>query len=486
MTGQLFSSAATSPRLLSATRRASLAPEAQGGFEPDAHTHLQLRFDDGGPEVFLRDVRKFGKLLLLERGESHPRLARLGLDALETTGDALFAATRGRTASIKALLLDQALISGVGNIYADEALFRAGVRPARRAGRVTRRECERLAEAIRAVLERSIETGGSSIRDYFAPDGSDGFYQDERRVYARGGEPCRCLRSCDPALHRRTARYALLPEMPDLKRDSGAHVLTLCELRRASRLLDAALRGHRVQAIAQPDATCVVLTTYGAPAEGVEPRRHFLLLSCRPASARVSLLEAGRESLPAPPAFAQRSRSLLLASRVEGVRLLDEDRQLALALESRGERFELLLQILPQRSNLYLLDAERRVLAALRPLSETRPELALGEPWRAPASRRSVRGQGSLRRRARRALPVRDRVSFRRGRARRRARAAAPRDRARAAPGREGARAQAREDRRGARPGARRDAPRARRRAPEGSALARAAWRERGGGARSR
>jgi formamidopyrimidine-DNA glycosylase len=201
MTGQLFSSAATSPRLLSATRRASLAPEAQSGFRPDVHTHLRLRFEDGGPEVFLRDVRKFGKVLLLERGESHPRLARLGLDALETTGESLFAALRGRTASIKALLLDQALISGVGNIYADEALFRAGVRPARRAGRVTRRECELLAAAIREVLERSIETGGSSIRDYVTPDGSDGFYQDERRVYARGGEPC--LR-CGSAIRRTT------------------------------------------------------------------------------------------------------------------------------------------------------------------------------------------------------------------------------------------------------------------------------------------
>jgi formamidopyrimidine-DNA glycosylase len=193
MTGQLFSSAAASPRLLSATRRASLTPEAQGDFRPDAHTHLQLRFEDGGPQVFLRDVRKFGKVLLLEPGESHPRLARLGLDALETTGESLFAALRGRKASIKAMLLDQALLSGVGNIYADEALFRAGVRPARRAGRVTRLECERLAAAIREVLERSIETGGSSIRDYITPDGSDGFYQDERRVYARGGEPClRC------------------------------------------------------------------------------------------------------------------------------------------------------------------------------------------------------------------------------------------------------------------------------------------------------
>jgi formamidopyrimidine-DNA glycosylase len=196
MTGQLFSSAAASPRLLSASRRGSLTPAAQRVFEPDAHTHLRLRFDDGGPEIFLRDVRKFGKVLLLEPGESHERLARLGIDALEVEGDALFAASRGRTAAIKSLLLDQALVTGVGNIYADEALFRAGVRPTRRAGRVTRRECERLAAAIREVLARSIETGGSSIRDYVAPDGTDGLYQDERRVYARTGEPCpRCGRA---------------------------------------------------------------------------------------------------------------------------------------------------------------------------------------------------------------------------------------------------------------------------------------------------
>ena len=169
-------------------------------------------------------------------------------------------------------------------------------------------------------------------------------------------------------------------------------MLTLCELRRASRLLDATLRGHRLQAIAQPDATCVVLTTYGAPEHG-EPRRHLLLLSCRPASARVSLLQTGRESLPDPPAFAQRSRALLVPGRLARVQLLDGDRQLALTLESHEARYELLLQILPQRSNLYLLDADRRVLAALRPLAETRPELALGEPWRAPASRPPSQGE---------------------------------------------------------------------------------------------
>jgi formamidopyrimidine-DNA glycosylase len=190
MTGQLFAAGASSLRLLSAARRAALAPEEQASFRPDAHTHLRLSFADGGAEVFFRDVRKFGKVLWLRDGERHPRLERLGVDALGVTGELLFDATRGRQAAIKSALLDQALIAGVGNIYADEALFLAGVRPGRRAGKVTRSECLALAAAIRRVLRRSIETGGSSISDYVAPDGQDGAYQSERRVYARAGEPC--------------------------------------------------------------------------------------------------------------------------------------------------------------------------------------------------------------------------------------------------------------------------------------------------------
>jgi formamidopyrimidine-DNA glycosylase len=190
MTGQLFSSQVSSPRLLSRTARGALSPEAQAGFLPDVHTHLRLRFEDEGPDLFLRDVRKFGKVLLLDHEQSHPRLDRLGVDALEVSGDALFRATRGRAVAIKSLLLDQAVIAGVGNIYADEALFRGGVSPRRRASRVTRRECAALAQAIRRVLQRSIETGGASIRDYVTPDGADGSFQDERRIYARTGEPC--------------------------------------------------------------------------------------------------------------------------------------------------------------------------------------------------------------------------------------------------------------------------------------------------------
>ena len=98
--------------------------------------------------------------------------------------------SRGRRVAVKSFLLDQAVLAGVGNIYADEALFGAGVRPARAAGRVTRVEWERIAAALRRVLARSIETGGSSISDYVAPDGADGAYQDERRVYDRAGAPC--------------------------------------------------------------------------------------------------------------------------------------------------------------------------------------------------------------------------------------------------------------------------------------------------------
>jgi formamidopyrimidine-DNA glycosylase len=190
MTGQLFSARATSPRLLSATARAALAPEQQPSFRPDAHTHLCFEFEDGGPAVYLRDTRKFGKVLWLAGGEKHPRLARLGVDALEVDGALLFTATRGRRVAIKNLLLDQSIIAGVGNIYADEALFLAGVRPTRSAARVTRRECDAIAHALQRVLNRSIETGGSSISDYVAPDGRDGEYQSERHVYARRGEPC--------------------------------------------------------------------------------------------------------------------------------------------------------------------------------------------------------------------------------------------------------------------------------------------------------
>ncbi len=200
MTGQLFAAGVSSLRLLSATARASLAPEDQVAFEPDRHTHLQLQFADDGPDVLFRDVRKFGKVQLLGPDEQSDRLDKLGTDALEITGDEIFRASRKRKIAIKALLLDQAVVAGSGNIYADEVLFLAGVRPGRAAGRVTRAECNKMAAGFHQVMTRSIETGGSSISDYIAPDGSDGSYQDERRVYSRTGEPCL---SCGEAIRRK-------------------------------------------------------------------------------------------------------------------------------------------------------------------------------------------------------------------------------------------------------------------------------------------
>ena len=190
MTGQLFGEGAHSPRLLSSTSGGTLQPEAQAAFVPDPHTHLVLEFADRGPTVCFRDTRKFGKVQLLAPGASCARIDKLGIDALQATGSHLHAATRTRKAAIKSVLLDQGVLAGVGNIYADEALFHAGIRPTRGARRLSASDCDRLMSAVRRVLERSIETGGSSISDYVRPDGSDGAYQDERRVYARRGEPC--------------------------------------------------------------------------------------------------------------------------------------------------------------------------------------------------------------------------------------------------------------------------------------------------------
>lgn len=193
MTGQLFAAGARSVRLLSAERRSTLDPAKQKAFRPDEHTHLELEFADGPPGLFFRDIRKFGKVRLLARGESDPRLDKLGIDALVATGAVLYAAARRRSVPIKSLLLEQSVIAGIGNIYADEALFLARVRPTRVSRRVDAKECDAIAKAARRVLERAIVMGGSSIDDFVRPDGSDGAYQTERKVYAREGEPCpRC------------------------------------------------------------------------------------------------------------------------------------------------------------------------------------------------------------------------------------------------------------------------------------------------------
>jgi formamidopyrimidine-DNA glycosylase len=170
MTGQLFTS-----------KRADTVTD---------HVHLRLQFADRGHDVCFRDVRKFGKVKWLKPGANDPRVARLGVDALSATPDDLYAATRVRRVPIKTLLLDQSVLAGIGNIYADEALFLAAVRPTRSARRVTAQECERIVKATHQVMEQAIAAGGSTIRDFMAPDGKAGSYQDQRLVYGRGGDPC--------------------------------------------------------------------------------------------------------------------------------------------------------------------------------------------------------------------------------------------------------------------------------------------------------
>jgi formamidopyrimidine-DNA glycosylase len=202
MTGQLFFSGEPSLRLLSALRGVTLSPEQQQntGFTPDAHTHLVLGFEDSGPQLYFRDVRKFGKVEWLAPGALSARLDKLGVDTLVARGADLFNAAHKRRVAIKTVLLDQSVLAGVGNIYADEALFLARVHPARRADRVKAEQCDALVSALQRVMARSIETGGSSISDYVRPDGERGRYQDERNVYARTDEPCRV---CGTPIKRR-------------------------------------------------------------------------------------------------------------------------------------------------------------------------------------------------------------------------------------------------------------------------------------------
>jgi formamidopyrimidine-DNA glycosylase len=173
----------------------SLLHAAAGSLQDDPHRRAVVKLDDGS-DVAYRDVRRFGTWLLLEPGEAEPYLsARVGDEPL----DALFTAARlgerlaGRRTSLKAALLDQRTLAGIGNIYADEALWRARLNPLRPAASLDRAELRRLHRAIRAALEHGLARQGSTLRDYRLPDGSGGSMQDEFRVYGRGGEPCdRC------------------------------------------------------------------------------------------------------------------------------------------------------------------------------------------------------------------------------------------------------------------------------------------------------
>ena len=169
---------------------------AQGGFDADPHRRAVVKLDDGS-DVAYRDVRRFGTWELLEPGELDAYLAarRLGREPLERpfTTKALAEAFAGRKAPAKAALLDQRAAAGIGNIYADEALWRARIHPLRPAGSLDREELAALRKGIREALRMGIARQGATLRDYRDPDGARGRMQEEFRVYGRAGEPCfRC------------------------------------------------------------------------------------------------------------------------------------------------------------------------------------------------------------------------------------------------------------------------------------------------------
>jgi formamidopyrimidine-DNA glycosylase len=173
------------------------------------HDHVDLVLDPppGEPPRVLRfnDPRRFGCLLWQPPGQTHALLRGLGPEPLAIAGavregplfdgDYLFARSRGRSAPVKAFLMDQRIVVGVGNIYAAEALFAAGISPLRAAGKVSRERYRQLADEVRRILADAIARGGTTLRDFISPDGAPGYFEQELSAYGRGGEPCpRCGR----------------------------------------------------------------------------------------------------------------------------------------------------------------------------------------------------------------------------------------------------------------------------------------------------
>jgi formamidopyrimidine-DNA glycosylase len=167
--------------------------EKAPGYAPAKHDHILFETDDGSLVVF-NDTRRFGLMDLVdsEALDAHPLLDHLGPDPLgnQFNGPALADAINHRRSPIKALLLDQTVVAGLGNIYVCESLFRAGVSPRRQGTSIGRARADRLAEEIRIVLDEAISAGGSSLRDYVQASGELGYFQHNFRVYGREGEPC--------------------------------------------------------------------------------------------------------------------------------------------------------------------------------------------------------------------------------------------------------------------------------------------------------
>lgn len=171
---------------------------------PQRHDHLDLLLDSGRL-IRLRDPRRFGSVHWWgEPPETHPLLRHLGPEPLDLDadelGEHLHRAARSRRSSVKTLIMDGRIVVGVGNIYASEALFLAGLRPGRAAGSISRPGCVRLAGAIRQVMQEALAAGGTTLRDYVRGDGQPGYFAQQLRVYGRTDAPCRV---CGGAIRQR-------------------------------------------------------------------------------------------------------------------------------------------------------------------------------------------------------------------------------------------------------------------------------------------
>ncbi len=167
----------------------------EGAHPPARHDHFDLVVESG-PVVRFTDPRRFGSLLWAgDDPLAHPLLAGLGPEPLEAgfSGEYLWQRARGRRVAIKPFLMDSTTVVGVGNIYASEALFRAGINPRRAAGRIPRAGIARLVTTVRAVLGEAVALGGTTLRDFHNGAGEPGYFARELRVYGRAGAPCvRC------------------------------------------------------------------------------------------------------------------------------------------------------------------------------------------------------------------------------------------------------------------------------------------------------
>lgn len=163
---------------------------------PEKHDHIDVCFDDNSILRYT-DPRRFGSFLWTEEPESHVLINKLGPEPLgnEFSGTHLFKKSRKKKMPVKNFIMDSQVVVGVGNIYASEALFLAGIRPKKNAGKVSYDQYESLASEIRNLLNKSIEKGGTTLRDFVGGDNKPGYFKQQLNVYGRSGEECKVCRS---------------------------------------------------------------------------------------------------------------------------------------------------------------------------------------------------------------------------------------------------------------------------------------------------